>query len=111
MKARKGSDEGSDEGLPTWVEVILLLLEHCLVAAGETVILLHPPLPLLGVSTRIKKRGVIKMTASPTANCLEPGLDHHQVPEPPDLLRRRIRGERRRKRGRDRRRRGAVNGQ
>ena len=36
------------------------------VAIGEIVILLHPPLPLLGVFKGIK-RGVINMTVSPTA--------------------------------------------
>ena len=36
-------------------------------AVGETVILLHPPLPLLGALTWIKNGGVSKMTVSPTA--------------------------------------------
>ena len=50
---------------------LLLLLAglravSAIVAVGETVILLHPPVPVLGVSTGIN-RGVIKMTVSSMA--------------------------------------------
>ena len=36
-------------------------------AGGESVILLHPPLPLVGASIGMERGGVIKMAVSPTA--------------------------------------------
>ena len=51
-----------------WVELIQGPIEHDgHLAVGETAILLHPPLPLSGVSMGIRKGGVVKMTVSPTA--------------------------------------------
>ena len=41
------------------------LLEH--LAVGETVLLLHPPLPFAGVSTWINRGDAIKMIISPAA--------------------------------------------
>ena len=52
-------NKGHGFGVDYWALGVVL-------AVGETVILLHPPLPSLGISIEMKG-GVIKMTVSPTA--------------------------------------------
>ena len=48
-------------------------------AVGETFILLHPPLPFVGVSIE-KNRGVSRMTVSPTARLLRPLRTVNRLP-------------------------------
>ena len=63
---RSGTSSGAARTAPSALQVALVAL-----AIGETVILLHSPPPLAGVSIRMERGGVSKkhgkMTVSPTA--------------------------------------------
>ena len=56
----------------------------CCLAVGETVILLHPPLPSVGVSIGMERAGCSKMTVSPTAAAAATaGCSHRRQPSSP----------------------------
>ena len=68
------------------------MVERPAYAVGETVILLHLSLPLVGVSIGINfNRGCHQNDSLADGYCLEPGLDHHD--QVSSLLKRLLKGE------------------